>query len=133
MGYPRKRDSLPQAGPGRRRAGRVVALVMGTAALALVVSCSFPTAMDDSRRVRKHPGDTVQLSWNASSGGTLAGYKLYMGTASGAYGSPTVLGLVTTTSVNSLTPGATYYFALTAFNSLGQESPKTPELSYLAP
>jgi Fibronectin type III domain len=77
--------------------------------------------------------DPVQLSWNANTETNLAGYKLYMGTASGVYGAPTSLGVVTTTTLKTLVPGTTYYFALTAFNTAGQESAKTSELSYKAP
>ncbi len=77
--------------------------------------------------------DSVQLSWNANTETNLAGYKLYMGTASGVYGTPATLGLVTTTTLKTLVPGTTYYFALTAFNTAGQESAKSAEISYKAP
>lgn len=77
--------------------------------------------------------DHATLLWNANTETNLAGYKLYMGTASGVYGTPTTLGLVTTTTVTTLVSGATYYFALTAFNTAGQESSKSSEISYKAP
>ncbi len=119
---------------------RRIALVaiLGALSAGLVVSCSLPGGLDstDMRNFHRHktPGtDTVQLSWNANSETNLAGYKLYMGTASGAYGSPTTLGLVTTTNVTTLVPGTTYYFALSAFDTAGQESAKTAQLTYQAP
>jgi hypothetical protein len=75
----------------------------------------------------------VSLAWDANTETTLAGYKLYVGTASGVYGAPTTLGLVTTTTVPNLMSGTTYYFTLTAFNTSGQESLKSAELSYKVP
>jgi hypothetical protein len=77
--------------------------------------------------------DTVNLAWSTNTETNIAGYKLYMGTASGVYGTPTDKGNVTTTSVANLTSGATYYFALTAYNTTGQESAKSAEISYKAP
>jgi hypothetical protein len=79
------------------------------------------------------PLDPVNLAWNTNTETDLAGYKLYMGTTSGVYGTPTALGLVTTTTVGSLLSGQTYYFALTAYNTTGQESAKTTEIVYTAP
>jgi hypothetical protein len=77
--------------------------------------------------------DSVTLLWNANTEGDLAGYKLYTGTASGVYGQPLTLGLVTTTAVTALVSGVTYYFALTAYNASGLESGKSTEVSYKAP
>jgi Fibronectin type III domain len=138
MRHPRMKEcEAPTARLGLR--GRATLLVLaGVAAMALVVSCSTPDGLlaDLKSTHGHHHGtttDTVQLSWNADAGSTLAGYKLYMRTSSGTYGTPTTLGLVTTTNVSTLVRGTTYYFALTAFNNGGQESAKTAELSYLAP
>ncbi len=115
-----------------------IVLILGALALGLVVSCSLPGGPGSTTTGSTHSGtpsgtDTVQLAWNANSETNLTGYKLYMGTASGVYGSPTTLGLVTSTRVTNLEPGTTYYFALTAFNAAGQESPKSAELTYQAP
>jgi hypothetical protein len=76
---------------------------------------------------------SVNLAWNANTESTIAGYKLYTGTASGVYGTPTDKGNVTTASVANLTSGTTYYFALTAYTTTGQESAKSTEISYKAP
>ncbi len=77
--------------------------------------------------------DPVTLLWNTNTESNLAGYRLYSGTASGVYGTPATVGLVTTTTVTTLVSGVTYYFALTAFNTAGQESVKSNEVSYKAP
>jgi hypothetical protein len=74
----------------------------------------------------------VTLSWDPNSESNLAGYKLYYGTVSGTYGAPITLGLQTTYTITSLSSG-TYYFALTAFNTLGQESAFSNEVSATIP
>ncbi len=120
----------------RSLSGRTaLALVLGALALGLIGSCALPgvPAATTPSSGTSPRTDTVQLSWNANAEGNLAGYKLYMGTVSGIYGSPTTLGLATTTTVTALVPGTTYYFALTAFNLAGQESSKSLEITYSAP
>ncbi|MGQ0809981.1 MAG: hypothetical protein ACT4OO_01995 [Nitrospiraceae bacterium] len=62
----------------------------------------------------------------------MAGYKVYVGTAPGSYnypGSPFVLGRVTSFTLNSLSVGQTYYFALSAYDSVGNESSLSVEVS----
>ena len=80
------------------------------------------------------------LSWNApstNSNGTpitdLAGYKLYVGNASRSYQQKLDMGKITNYSVANLTDGSTYYFAVTAYNSAGVESPYSTEVSKAFP
>lgn len=70
------------------------------------------------------------LSWNpptTNADGTpltdLAGYKVYYGTTlPRVYGSPVDVGNVTTYIASNLLSGATYYFAVTAYDISGNES-----------
>jgi hypothetical protein len=78
----------------------------------------------------------VTLGWNANTESDLAGYKIYIGTSSGVYNyatspyvSPVNVGMVQTFTFLLLPGGATYYFAITAFNSTGQESAFSSELA----
>lgn len=80
------------------------------------------------------PG-VAALSWNAvraNSDGTtltdLAGYRLYVGTAPGVYAAPVVLGNVTSHRLQGLAAG-TYYFAVSAFDTAGNESLLSAEVS----
>jgi len=81
-----------------------------------------------------HPGDTggaIDLSWSASSDNVgVTGYKVYRGTAPGVYGTPVTL-LASTQSYTdpAATPGTRYYYALTAVDAAGNESPKSAEVS----
>ncbi len=72
-------------------------------------------------------GDAI-LSWKANTDSDLAGYNLYYGTASGSYGTPIDVGNQTTYTVTGLGPG-THYFAVTAYNTSGNESGFSNEVS----
>jgi len=77
---------------------------------------------------------TVQVTWNPNTEPDLSGYKLYHGTASGQYGEPVDVGNVTG-HVMEITPqhGATYYFALTAYDTSGNESGYSAEATCFIP
>ena len=77
---------------------------------------------------------TVQVTWNPNTEPDLSGYKLYHGTASGQYGEPVDVGNVTG-HVMEITPqhGATYYFALTAYDTSGNESGYSDEATCFVP
>jgi len=74
----------------------------------------------------------VTLTWTANGEPDLAGYKVYVGTASDTYslpGSPFVAGKVTSYTVSNLPKGQTYYFAISAYDSAGNESALSAEVS----
>jgi fibronectin type III domain protein len=54
------------------------------------------------------------LNWDPNTESNMAGYKVYVGTASGVYGPAVNVGNVTTFKVINLSKGKTYYFAITA-------------------
>ena len=79
---------------------------------------------------------TATLSWDdptTNADGTpltdLAGYKVYYGNFSGNYSQNMNVDNVTTYTVNNLTDGLTYYFAVTAYDTSGNESGYSNELS----
>jgi len=76
------------------------------------------------------------LSWTApttnadgSSLTDLAGYKFYVGNASGSYQQCIDVGNLNSYTLNTLNDGATYYFAVTAYNSTGLEGNYSNEVS----
>jgi hypothetical protein len=71
----------------------------------------------------------ASLSWSPVTSANLAGYKLYMGTASGRYGTPLDIGNVTAYVASNLTLGTTYYFVVTSYSTSGSESPYSNEVS----
>jgi hypothetical protein len=72
---------------------------------------------------------TAALTWNPSASTNVAGYKVYMGTVSGGYGSSVNVGKVTSYTMSNLGVGSTYYFAVTSFDSTGLESGFSNEVS----
>jgi hypothetical protein len=75
---------------------------------------------------------SLTLTWTANGEPDLAGYKIYVGTASGTYNfpaSPLVIGKVTSYTVANLPNGQTYFIAMSAYDSAGNESPHSAEVS----
>ena len=74
---------------------------------------------------------TATLAWNAGTDSDLAGYKVYRGTGSGTYGAPLATLPKTTTNYTAtgLQNGTTYFFVITAYDSAGNESPYSNEVS----
>ena len=71
----------------------------------------------------------VTLAWNPSTSTNVAGYKIYYGLACGVYDSvESVTG--TKVTIIGLAAGTTYYFAATAVDALGVESPFSNEASF---
>ncbi len=80
-------------------------------------------------------GDAT-LSWDAPTTNTdgspltdLSGFNVYYGTSSGSYSQSTDVGNVTTYQVTNLTGGLTYYFAVTAYDTSGNESGYSSEVN----
>ncbi|HNM18726.1 MAG TPA: fibronectin type III domain-containing protein, partial [Nitrospira sp.] len=63
------------------------------------------------------------VSWNANTEADLAGYRIYVGTKSGSYGvvGPFEVTNGTSFTVPNLPLGATYFFAVSAFDKSGNE------------
>jgi len=84
------------------------------------------------------PSNSVTLAWNpeaatGNSATNAAGYYLYIGTTNGTYTQVTDVKNATTYVVPNLTSGTTYYFAVTAYNSSGTQSPYSNQVSYAVP
>jgi len=76
--------------------------------------------------------NTASLTWEPVQADDLAGYRVYYGTVSGVYQQTRGTGFVTTEPsyvVRDLTPGQTYYFAVTSFDASGNESAYSTEVS----
>ena|ERR1017187_1031548 len=79
------------------------------------------------------PGQSITLAWNRSSDTNVAGYKIYAGVVSHTYTNMINAGNATNATIFGLIRGNTYYFAATAYNSLGMESGFSSEISYTVP
>ncbi|MBI2304051.1 MAG: PKD domain-containing protein [Chloroflexi bacterium] len=70
------------------------------------------------------PGSgSLRLSWNANPEGDMAGYRIYWDTDSGfPYANVITAGNTTAYTLTSLTGGITYFVAVTAYDTTGDES-----------
>jgi len=78
------------------------------------------------------------LAWDAVQATALSGYRIYYGTSPGLYfqsrgNGLTISSNVTTHMVTGLRSGTTYYFAATAFDTSGNESAYSAEVSKAIP
>ncbi|HNG52167.1 MAG TPA: hypothetical protein PLR85_02275 [Nitrospira sp.] len=71
---------------------------------------------------------TVTVMWNANTEADLQGYRVYVGTSSGARTQAFDVGNVTSTRL-TLPLGSTYFFVVTAYDKSGNESSPSGELS----
>jgi hypothetical protein len=75
---------------------------------------------------------TATLSWSAPAAAAVTGYRVYYGTAPGVYlqapGSGLSIGAATTYTLSGIQRGPAYYFAVTAVDAAGNESPYSNEV-----
>lgn len=72
---------------------------------------------------------SVSLTWDPNTEGDLGGYKVHVGTASRTYSQSIDVGHVTTFTVSNLADGQTYFFAVTAYDVMANESGFSSEVS----
>ena len=101
----------------------IVKLLNPSIALALLSTIAFPPPLT------ANTSGSVTLSWNPNTESDIAGYHLHYGTASAPYEQE--LDVATTSAaLSNLTDGATYTFAVTAYNTAGAESAYSQPVSY---
>jgi hypothetical protein len=99
-------------------------------AVAFRAAVSSPPAVTGS--------NILTLVWDANTptnnaASNTVGYRLELGYASKTYTQTTTLGNVTTVTLSNLVSGTTYYYAVTAYDSAGLDSPASNEIVYKAP
>ncbi len=75
----------------------------------------------------------LTLAWDPSPDGTVVGYYVYYGTSSRNYPNRVDVGNATSRTVQNLTAGQTYFFAVTAYNAARAESGYSNEVSAAIP
>jgi hypothetical protein len=71
----------------------------------------------------------LTLAWDPNTEPDLAGYRVYYGTTSGEYVDSIDVGNITTYRLDDLLDGVTYFIALTAYDTSGNESDFSHEVS----
>ncbi len=88
-----------------------------------------PAAPTGLRATGKKTPGVIQLTWDASSEPDLAGYLLLYGIASGVHTSSVDVGNVTSHKLQGLDSATTYYLVLKAYDSTGNISDPSSEVS----
>ncbi|HQO81134.1 MAG TPA: PKD domain-containing protein, partial [Deltaproteobacteria bacterium] len=76
---------------------------------------------------------SISVSWNANTEADLAGYKVYFGNQSRAYSAGIDVGKTTNYRLDNAQSGRTYYVAVTAYDTSGNESDYSAEASVNIP
>src|SRR6266568_3332701 len=96
------------------------------------ISANSATASVTTGSTPPPPSNSAGLAWDAVTVSALNGYRVYFGTAPGTYLQPVGQGInvgnATTYTVMGLASGTRYYFAVTDFDTLGQESSYSNEV-----
>jgi len=108
-------------------AGTYTAIITVAASGSTTSSRQIPVSLTLSAAA----ASTATLTWNTNTESDLAGYKVYRGAGSGNYGAPLATLPKTTTSyiATGLQNGTTYFFVITAYDSSGNESTFSNEVS----
>src|SRR5262245_20470544 len=123
---------LAGCGGGGDNASNVNTALSAQSAGTASPSAPSPPASSQNPPAPQSATRSVTLDWNPNTEPDLAGYRVYVATASGAYGgSPVGQAPANATSfvVNGLQPGVTYFFVVTAFDTSGNESVRSAEVS----
>lgn len=110
--------------------GRAAGTYNATITIKVATWCTYtvPVRLVISPTTSSPPSTTTTtksatLSWNAVTGTTITGYKVYVGEAPSLYTRTITVGNTTSSTVSGLTVGRTYYFVVTAYNSAGESPP----------
>lgn len=110
----------------------IFSILLFTVFLLVLASCTIDPNWD-IRTSHDEPVMQVTLVWDPNIEPDLEGYKCYYGLDSRNYEYTVVVGDQTVCTVTDLEPGETYYFAVTAYNTVGLESDYSEEVIYTVP
>lgn len=117
----------------RASLGLILVAVVGTT----LGGCTGGGGSDSAPPAAQAPVATASLTfqWDPVAVSDLAGYKIYRSTTPGIYGSPiaTLSASTTTYQMTNLTKGVTYFFAISAYDTNGNESAFSNEQSRTIP
>ncbi len=106
---------------------RLLFLILWLFLLAISIGCGEGSG--DAGGRPGTTGGTITLTWDSNTDPDLGGYKVYYGTAPGAYTHSTDVGNVTTFTLTGLTKGQIYFIVATAYDASQNESGYSNEVS----
>lgn len=98
-----------------------------------ILAVPFPSAQADDIIIDDEldadaPTTMVTLQWNANRESDIAGYNVYYGRSSGVY--TRLMSVTGPTAVIGIKGSRTVYFAVTAYNTSGEESDLSEEVHW---
>lgn len=94
---------------------------------AVVLAALSPLLPFSATQAADIPASPVNLTWNPNPETDIAGYKVHFGTASGNYTQVIDVAGQNHAELPQLILGNTYYLAVSAYNTAGQEGPRSSE------
>lgn len=110
---------IAQSSPPKPRLLRHLTITLAGRIIIFLLSVSSGSALAES----------VSLIWDANPEPDIAGYRLYYGPSSGNYVEQIDVGNTTSATVANLITGITYFFAVTAYDTMALESEFSNEVS----
>ncbi len=109
----------------------IQAMILGSLVAMLVGCGAGPEGTTGGMPTNDVSTASVTLTWDPNTEGDLAGYRVYQGTAPGEYGLPiaTLPATLTSFLVEHLQVNMTHFFAVTAFDTSGNESGLSNEVA----
>lgn len=95
---------------------------------ALALAALSPLLAFSAAKAADIPAPPVNLTWNPNPETNIAGYKVHFGTTSGNYSQVIDVPGQNFAQLPQLILGNTYYLAVSAYNTAGQESPRSTEM-----
>jgi hypothetical protein len=115
-------------------------MLVTVALLWQLFGCATPTADRQITSQVVEPPSQITLQWEPSTTKTdgtaltdILGYKIHYGQRSRTYAFTKFVGNQTSAAVSGLVPGRIYFFALTAYDSAGNQSELSGEVSMVVP
>jgi hypothetical protein len=133
MEHPQTPRGADYGSSARRYAGTMLLLAIANS----LIACGRVETTASNSPTGSTTLGGLTLTWDAVADPNLAGYRVYYGTQARTYlqlpgyGQPVATG-TTTYQLTDLSPN-TYYFAVTAYDSLGNESSYSNEVSRTIP
>ena len=130
--------ATPKQDPKVSRMRNIPVLFLGLALLAALAACGGGGGGGDpavaSVSIGSGPG-SASVQWTGANDPRVTGYRVYVGTTSGSYlqarGAGLNAGAATASDISGLNAGQRYYFAVTSYDSAGNESAYSGEASKL--
>lgn len=100
---------------------------------AMLSGCGATSSSSTSANITPGAPHSVTLSWQPSTSSNVVGYNVYRGNQSGSYGLLVSMNSTTSYVDPAVQSGNTYYYVVTAVDSVGSESTYSNQAQAVVP